>query len=465
MRERLKSLSADEKLQRSISAKRKFRAIVRLIIANLTWLQELEDEKLGENVKKNIQVLTRKKGKKSLLTLKDKAMLNKPANSRTEAEKNHLKRIIGNLKCFRRYPPEIKHELPGVMNFCYYGPNRVIVKQGAEPINMYVIVTGEVMVSVTSFDKLLKENVTKIVGLMGAGNYFGEVSLLHGINRTATVTTTEASEFLYLNREDFDRVLKATVANQWAEIQQNMSWFSYFKDWSETEIRESCILARKKNYQAEQIILSKTGGQQDCVYFVTEGICYLMEYMLIKTVYKKGLPHYYLIENPDELDRRPTITVYKDIKKLHRKDSQTERHSLRPVISTSRPSLKPTYIMPQVQMHFIKACTFNKLACFNVGENLKNRVIVAGTNTECLLLPRYFLLEKSLITFKTIEHFLSHHIPSTEKIFNNFLEEKKWNIYKAELVNDILSHKKAFTNNSIHNVPYKIRLQEDLGDK
>lgn len=36
--------------------------------------------------------------------LQDKALLNKPADERTDREKQYLYRIIGGLKCFKRYP-------------------------------------------------------------------------------------------------------------------------------------------------------------------------------------------------------------------------------------------------------------------------------------------------------------------------------------------------------------------------
>jgi hypothetical protein len=58
---------------------------------------------------------------------------------------------------------------------------------------------------------------------------------------------------------------------------------------------------------------------------------------------------------------------------------------------------------------------------------------------------------------------LTRHIPSTEMVFKNFLEDQRWAMYKQELVQEILS-KTAFTNNTIHNVPYTIRLSEDLGE-
>lgn len=55
---------------RSIRAKRRFKAVVWLVIANKGWLEDDDDEdgQLGDNVRKNVQLLTRKKGKKSLIT-------------------------------------------------------------------------------------------------------------------------------------------------------------------------------------------------------------------------------------------------------------------------------------------------------------------------------------------------------------------------------------------------------------
>lgn len=54
---------------------------------------------------------------------------------------------------------------------------------------MYFIVTGDVIVSQMVFDELIQQYVSVDVGVMQAGDAFGEVSLLHNIPRTATVTT------------------------------------------------------------------------------------------------------------------------------------------------------------------------------------------------------------------------------------------------------------------------------------
>lgn len=52
---------------------------------------------------KNIQLLTKKKLKSSL-TVAEKAIMSKPKENRTDEEKQILNKVIGGLKCFKRYP-------------------------------------------------------------------------------------------------------------------------------------------------------------------------------------------------------------------------------------------------------------------------------------------------------------------------------------------------------------------------
>ena len=59
----------DDAVKRAIKARRQFKALVKRVIANVSWLGDVEDEHISSNVKKNVQLLKKKKGKKSLLTL------------------------------------------------------------------------------------------------------------------------------------------------------------------------------------------------------------------------------------------------------------------------------------------------------------------------------------------------------------------------------------------------------------
>lgn len=61
--------SYEEKMARAVRARRRFKAIVSLVMANRYWLEDVEDAAIGDNITKNVKLLTRKKDKMSMLTL------------------------------------------------------------------------------------------------------------------------------------------------------------------------------------------------------------------------------------------------------------------------------------------------------------------------------------------------------------------------------------------------------------
>ncbi|HQU72314.1 MAG TPA: cyclic nucleotide-binding domain-containing protein [Calditrichia bacterium] len=83
--------------------------------------------------------------------------------------------------------------------------------EGGDPIceagdpgdRMYIIISGNVKVVVVTEDG--EENV---VANLGSGDYFGEMALLTGEPRSASVITTEPSEMFILNKADFDVIIE-----------------------------------------------------------------------------------------------------------------------------------------------------------------------------------------------------------------------------------------------------------------
>lgn len=100
---------------------------------------------------------------------------------------------------------------------------------------------------------------------------------------------------------------------------------------------------------------------------------------------------------------------------------------------------------------------------FNLGENLKHRRIVALTPVECMLIPKYWIYERNIgNVWSKVVQYLNSHIPTTPKLFKQFLAQRKWMSYRKRLVKDILMQRGVYTGNSIHNVPYSIRLIDDI---
>ncbi|XP_053600462.1 uncharacterized protein LOC128669576 isoform X2 [Plodia interpunctella] len=285
-------------MRKKFKAKCQFRALGRLVMANTYWLIEAIDQYEGvEDVKRRVEQAVRGKAKKKqLLNIHDKALLNKPAQERTDHEKKYIYRIIGGLKCFKRYPNHVKKKLAAVTYFKYYGPGRPIVRQHQEAHALYFIVTGDVIVSQLIFDELLQQNVSIDVGVMHPGDMFGEVSLLHNIPRTATCTTADHCELLVLMKEDFKNVLLASVQKQWDEVRDAMSAFTYFDALDEVARREGCIVAKMKSYEVNETLLGDGVGVANFVYFILSGRCQMIESIQVSTKTHLGRNSYTLYD-------------------------------------------------------------------------------------------------------------------------------------------------------------------------
>ena len=84
----------------------------------------------------------------------------------------------------------------------HFEEESVIVSEGDPGESMFIVVNGEVRVN-TSDTK--GKQIT--LANLGEGEFFGEVSLLTGRPRTATIITNIPSDLLELTRSDFDAIV------------------------------------------------------------------------------------------------------------------------------------------------------------------------------------------------------------------------------------------------------------------
>ncbi len=76
--------------------------------------------------------------------------------------------------------------------------NEIIIEQGEIGDKLYIIVSGQMLVSI----KDLKVGHKKI-NILGPGDIFGEIAILRKIPRTARVSAITACKFLSINAHDF----------------------------------------------------------------------------------------------------------------------------------------------------------------------------------------------------------------------------------------------------------------------
>ncbi len=93
--------------------------------------------------------------------------------------------------------------------------NKTIVEEGLTGDYMYVLREGQVKVT-----KLSSDGREKILELLEAGDFFGEMSLLDSAPRSATVKTMTAARVLALSRNDFLSLLRRSPDLAMAVVQE-----------------------------------------------------------------------------------------------------------------------------------------------------------------------------------------------------------------------------------------------------
>lgn len=83
-----------------------------------------------------------------------------------------------------------------------------VVRQGESGDSLYIVVSGRVQVLATPYEG----GTERALAILGAGDYFGEMSLMTGVPRSATVKTLEDMELLILDRDALRPILMSDPA-------------------------------------------------------------------------------------------------------------------------------------------------------------------------------------------------------------------------------------------------------------
>lgn len=201
---------------------------------------------------------------------KCRAICQKRPIDRTPDDIRTLRACIHTLSSFRKFSPELQECLAKVMRFERYDRRRVVVRRGHVGTSMYFIFFGLVGVT-TDFDGS-SLFVTNDPILLNRGKAFGEMALLQGGRRNATVCCMEMSEFLVVDKEDFYS-LKMDVFL----VKEFSSRFSFFNDIdvfqkiSANQVTHLASKSKSELYSINSIIQHDT-RQSSSVHFIQHGI-------------------------------------------------------------------------------------------------------------------------------------------------------------------------------------------------
>ncbi len=121
----------------------------------------------------------------------------------TEDRHHSVMNLLGQVPLFQPLPAESLQHLASECRKERYTTEEVIVHKGDTSTEMYVIESGRVRIELTDPDTLR----TRVLGELGRGDFFGEMSLLTGKRRTADVVAEEETVVLSLDRKALQPVL------------------------------------------------------------------------------------------------------------------------------------------------------------------------------------------------------------------------------------------------------------------
>uniref|UniRef100_A0A7S3K652 Cyclic nucleotide-binding domain-containing protein n=1 Tax=Euplotes crassus TaxID=5936 RepID=A0A7S3K652_EUPCR len=160
-----------------------------------------------------------------------------------------------------------------------FQPEEKIVSQGEAATKIFFIAKGGCHVYIQN-----RNNEKVKVNTLVPGDLFGEVAIINGCNRTATVTANNYSTIAYLEKDEFYLVFskypdefnalkegRKNYQDEWKVfLKENLKFFSFIKNCRDETVEELTYYLRDDIYNAGDMIFS-AGSQIDKTYFIANG--------------------------------------------------------------------------------------------------------------------------------------------------------------------------------------------------
>ncbi len=136
-------------------------------------------------------------------------------------------------RIFGQLPKEKCDEIIRAMENRVIAPGTIIFRQGDPGDGYYIVQSGKVRVFREDADGLETE-----LSVLGAGESFGEMALLTGEVRSASVEAVEETRLMVLSKKQFDRILEDFPAISLAFVKQLSDWLKRDDKIIEEEVQQ-----------------------------------------------------------------------------------------------------------------------------------------------------------------------------------------------------------------------------------
>ncbi|XP_065159926.1 uncharacterized protein [Atheta coriaria] len=484
----------------------KFKYCVRRVIANIFWL---EDE--GRVVRRKSEAMD----KRPYLNFETRVSLCQKPEGRSSTDIDNIVNLLMQIKDFRRFSFNFT-KLARHVEYQTVQSQRIIIREKHIADALYVILSGDVVVTATSND------TQRVRSTLHAGTMFGDFALIYDQPRSVSITAITNVELLVITKAIFNRFIRETLRSHYYLINKALLKFQYFSSFDHRDIAEISFYGRVQQYKKGEVIYSSRTNE-DMTCFILDGTCDIMEVLRVtRKVDVKGKDHFSHCrsesygrstvseDQPTGLVGAPIqrsssvktkfyhrATVNEDNWQLSQLGANQKRvsspesfigmfqdanrFSQRKSMSVYRGSMvsnsekktsyelykmRRSYVrnsVTNVEPHYMNIGTFFEASCFNIGENLDSRCIVANVNMKVLEIPRKVLLRQQSIVWEEVKRMLNYYVPTSQQVFTKFLKDRAYREWKRKLLSEIVTPQiLRKSGNHLSNVPYSIRIRNDF---
>jgi CRP-like cAMP-binding protein len=216
-------------------------------------------------------------------------LLKKP-NERTPDDIDDILTIVEDNEFLKQFKnSKALRELCRYMKLQHFNARDTIFEQDDEGDCFYIIYSGRVAVYV--HDKQVAE--------LNKGKYFGELSLIFGDKRSATIMAVEPSDLIVLDKDMYDKVIKSLQMDQIANITEFFEFFPLFHDLDRKYLLKIATKVIYKTLPTNTIII-RQGDYSKSIYFIKTGKVKLLKKIDFKTEGLEDMEK--CIQDPSEED-------------------------------------------------------------------------------------------------------------------------------------------------------------------
>lgn len=191
----------------------------------------------------------------------DDADVPKVYHEKTQQERDYLHECVRDIFLFRALDKKQIDDVIDAMFCRKVVAGDVIIEQGDDGDNFYVIENGD-------YDIMVNKNK---VGDYKSKGSFGELALMYNMPRAATITASTQGKLWALDRLTFKRiVLKSAFEKRkmYESLLDNMPIFKSLTPYERMNVADALF---SKTYNEGDVIISQGDSEANCMYFIESG--------------------------------------------------------------------------------------------------------------------------------------------------------------------------------------------------